>query len=333
MLFLLIIVFSCVLFTNAIEHLGTKLKLSSNATGSILAVIGTTLPETMVPLVAILGSKFFLNNPQIGEQIALGGIIGSPFMLCCLASFLLGVEIIILYLLKKRNKTDLNIDYKFILRDFKYFLLAYIPALSCMFLQNKTIKLLTVIYLISLYIIYVFRTIVKSKQNFCEECDDELIFSKYLKRKNSNELFLVILQIVVSLIVLIAAVQYFICEIEYFSALFKISPIILSLIITPFATELPECINSLIWVKNNKDDLALFNINGAIVFQAIVPMSIGIILTPFAPTPLIALNALLVIVSSVIFVLNTLINKKVNYISLLICGIFYFIFIAYLFLA
>ena len=61
----------------------------------------------------------------------------------------------------------------------------------------------------------------------------------------------------------------------------NVSPLVLSLMITPFATELPECVNSLIWVKNNKDDLALFNINGAVVFQAIIPMSIGIILTPF----------------------------------------------------
>lgn len=323
-----IIILSCALFTNAIEHLGCKLKLGSNAVGSILAVIGTTLPETLVPLIAIIGSRFFLNNSKIGEDIALGGIIGSPFMLCCLALFLIGIEIVILYLIKKRKSLDLNVNYKSVLRDFKYFLLAYTPAVSIMFCQNKIIKVTVVLYLLSLYCIYVYRTIVKSRQNFCEECLDELIFSKFLK---NNGFFAIIVQILVSLALLVVSIQCFVCEIEYFSALLKISPIILSLIITPFATELPECINSLIWVKNNKDDLAIFNVEGAIVFQAIIPMSIGIILTPFTPTKAIILNVILVIITSIVFILKTIINKKVNYISLLMCGIAYFLFIGYLF--
>ena len=326
--YLALIVFCCVLFTNAIEHLGNKLKLSSNATGSILAVIGTTLPETLVPLVAILGAKLFLKNLTTGQDIALGGIIGSPFMLLCLALFLVGLEVLILYLFKKRQNLNLEINCKYVLRDLKYFLLAYIPALSCLFISNKSIKAMVVLFLIILYLIYVLRTIIKSKQNFCEENLEELIFARFIKLE--KEIITVIFQIVVSLFILVLAIHYFVCEINYFSALFNISPVILSLIITPFATELPECVNSLIWVKNNKDDLALFNINGAVVFQAIIPMSIGIILTPFKYSPIIALNGLFVILSSLIFILSALIYKKINCISLLICGIFYFLFIGYL---
>ena len=40
-------------FTNALEHLGEKLKLSEGVTGSIFAAVGTALPEAMVPMVAV----------------------------------------------------------------------------------------------------------------------------------------------------------------------------------------------------------------------------------------------------------------------------------------
>ena len=86
------VICSCSLFTNAIEHLGKKLKLGNNAIGSILAVIGTSLPETIVPIVAILSSLLFAQEFQMGKEIALGAIMGSPFMLITFALGLLGAN-------------------------------------------------------------------------------------------------------------------------------------------------------------------------------------------------------------------------------------------------
>ena len=53
----------------------------------------------------------------------------------------------------------------------------------------------------------------------------------------------------------------------------------MSLIIMPFATELPEILNSVIWLKQNKDELAISNVLGAVVFQATIPTTIGILFT------------------------------------------------------
>ena len=42
------------LFTNGIEWFGRKLQLAEGAVGSVLAAVGTALPETMIPIIAIL---------------------------------------------------------------------------------------------------------------------------------------------------------------------------------------------------------------------------------------------------------------------------------------
>ena len=42
------------IFTNGIEWLGTRLNLAEGVVGSVLAAVGTALPETMIPLIAPL---------------------------------------------------------------------------------------------------------------------------------------------------------------------------------------------------------------------------------------------------------------------------------------
>ena len=51
---LAVILIAAELFTNGIEWFGHKLNLAEGAVGSVLAAVGTALPETMIPLVAIL---------------------------------------------------------------------------------------------------------------------------------------------------------------------------------------------------------------------------------------------------------------------------------------
>lgn len=328
--YIIAIIYTCQFFTNAIEHLGSKLKLGNSAIGSILAVIGTSLPETVVPLVAIFGAILFKTNISAGENVALGAIIGSPFMLNTLALFVVGCVVFVLYLSKKREKTDLKLNYKNVLRDCKYFLVAYIPAILCTFLENNYQKYCIVLYLFIIYFVFVFRTILKSKENYTEQELDELIISKIPFLKNMK-FFAIILQIFLSLLSLIVFSHLFVCEIENFSRILKISPLILSLVITPFATELPECVNSVIWTKTGKDDLAIANILGGTIFQATITMSIGILLTDWKFTYGMILNSITVISCVLLFVASIVVYKKVNFISLVLCGVFYFSYLIYMF--
>ena len=57
-----------------------------------------------------------------------------------------------------------------------------------------------------------------------------------------------------------------------------VSEILLALVIAPIATELPEKFNSLIWVRQGKDTLAMGNITGAMVFQSAIPTVVALVL-------------------------------------------------------
>src|SRR5215210_7413636 len=86
------IVVAASLFTNAVEILGGRLNLGQGAVGSVLAAVGTALPETMIPIVAVLAAVFARRNPDTASEIGIGAILGAPFMLATLAMFVVGIS-------------------------------------------------------------------------------------------------------------------------------------------------------------------------------------------------------------------------------------------------
>jgi cation:H+ antiporter len=58
-----------------------------------------------------------------------------------------------------------------------------------------------------------------------------------------------------------------------------VEAIVLSLVLAPLATELPEKANSFFWVREGKDALALGNITGAMAFQSTLPIAFGLAFT------------------------------------------------------
>ena len=91
------------------------------------------------------------------------------------------------------------------------------------------------------------------------------------------------IQLIIGLGLLILGARGFIHGIEGAAQAFGVSVLLLSLLIIPIATELPEKINSILWIRRNKDTLAFGNISGAMVFQGTLLPAIGIMLTPWVP--------------------------------------------------
>ena len=79
---LVVILIGAEVFTNSLEHLGERLGISEGVTGSVFAAVGTALPETMVPVFAILSSS---GSMEVRHEVGVGAILGAPLMLATLA--------------------------------------------------------------------------------------------------------------------------------------------------------------------------------------------------------------------------------------------------------
>jgi cation:H+ antiporter len=97
---LVVILIGAKFFTNGVEWLGVRLGLARGAVGSVLAAIGTALPETMIPLVAIL-----MGHGQASQDIGVGAILGAPFMLGTVGFMLAGMMTILLIRRRRRAVT------------------------------------------------------------------------------------------------------------------------------------------------------------------------------------------------------------------------------------
>ena len=331
LIILVLIVFACVLFTNAVEHLGEKLNLSDGAVGSILAAIGTALPETIVPLVAILGAYFTHSDMSKAQDIGIGAILGAPFLLSTLAFFVTGLAVII-FTKSGRRTCEMPVNTVVVFRDLHYFLLGYTIAILSSFIPFKPIKLIIVGILPVIYLVYAVKTIKAASKEI--EGDHEelaaLYLTRYIKTPKALQLFFILLQLLIGLAGIIILAYVFVEQIKFLSEYLKLNPLILSLLIIPIATELPEKFNSVIWIRAKKDTLALGNITGSMVFQSCIATIAGLALTPWILNADALANVIIVYLSVGVLYLNIVRNKGILKPSALLTGgLFYVIYLIY----
>lgn len=311
-----IILISAETFTNGVEWLGKRLHLGVGAVGSILAAVGTALPETMVPLIAFLGTQ---GEEEIAE-VGIGAILGAPFMLATLAFFISGMAVLIF----RHSNRPLRIKSEVIRRDIKFFLLSYAFAILASFLPTRSLKLGVAGILLIIYCFYVIITVRSSHGSE----DHGQLPSLYVARQNQQPgMFLILGQITLALLGIVAGAHGFVDAVQSVALTTGIPAFVLSLIITPIATELPEKFNSVIWLRRGKDTLALGNITGAMVFQSSVIPAIGIALTPWNLEPLALWSAFLAIVSGFVPFMALRRQGVLHPVRLLVGGGFYLLFI------
>jgi len=316
-----IILLGCELFTNGIEWLGKKLKLGDGVVGSILSAVGTCLPETLIPIIALLFSKEQVNSSDIG----IGAIIGAPFMLATLAFFITGASVIV-FASRRKTKYEINVNTDILSRDISFFVLAYICAILASLISSTVIKNIAAFLLIGCYIYYVVKTLNNDEASNDEI--DELIFARIFN--SSHGISTIILQIALALGSIIIGAELFIGSIEVVATVLKVSTLVLSIIITPIATELPEKFNSIIWISKNKDTLSLGNITGAMVFQSCIPVSIGMLATNWQLDTVTLVSSFLALASALVTFIWIKTHRKLTPAPLLAGGFFYAFFICFL---
>ncbi len=286
----------CALFTNGIEWLGKRLKVSEGAVGSIFAAVGTTLPETSIPVIAI-----FFGNGQERTEVGLGAILGAPFMLSTLVLPILA-GLLLLYASLGKRAAAFKLDYREVRVDLQFFLFSYGMAVVCAYVPSRPLHYAAALLLVAMYFYYMKLKFVAPEESEGEAEIEPLIFA----RRAAKPAYAVIaLQGVAGLTGLAAGAHLFVTAAKSIAVELNVSPLLLALLIAPLATELPEMSNSFLWLYRKKDRLAVGNVTGAMVFQGTFPVSVGLLGTDWSLAPS-ALITMLLAMAAVVFSLGQL---------------------------
>jgi len=274
---LLLISFAVVLtgaliFTNAVEWIGHRLEVGVGAVGSILAAVGTAMPETLIAIVALLDVS------EGSEDVAVGAIVGAPFLLATLAMGLVGL-FAYLYRDKRDQGVQLNVHRPTLERDLTFFLVLFTLAGLLAWGPPAPVRITVGIVFLLAYVFYIRLTLRGGGDVQSEESLNPLIFERRAGRREDPSLALCVIQLLVGLGAMVGGAHLFVEELLHIAESIGVEALVLALILAPLATELPEKVNSFFWVREGKDALALGNITGAMVFQSMIPVGIGLIFT------------------------------------------------------
>jgi cation:H+ antiporter len=267
-----VVLAGALLFTGAVEWIGHKLEVGVGAVGSILAAVGTAMPETLIAIVALVAAA------EGSEDVAVGAIVGAPFLLGTLAMGLVGL-FAYMYRDKRDQGLQLNVHRPTLERDLLFFLVLFAIGGALAWGPPAPLRIAVGVVFLVAYVFYIRLTLKGGGEVQSEESLNPLIFERRSERRDDPAMALCVLQLLVGLGAMVGGAHLFVEELLNLADSIGAEPLVLALILAPLATELPEKVNSFFWVREGKDALALGNITGAMVFQSMIPVGIGLIFT------------------------------------------------------
>jgi cation:H+ antiporter len=308
---------SCEYFVNGVEWVGRRLGVGSTATGTVLAAFGTALPESAVTFVAVV---FGRNTAQ--KEIGIGAAVGGPLVLSTISYAVVGIVLWASRRKLQRANTDLQLDTQRLSSDQAWFLLIFIVALALGLLSFPFKRWLGIL-LFGAYALYVWREM--SAGHGQEHDDEELAPLKFSPKNPNPSLAWACLQTLTALIVTAAASHSFVGQLENIGTHLGVSPQLVALILSPVATELPETLNAVIWVRQGRERLALANISGAMMIQATVPAGLGVLFTTWRFDPPLVIAASTA-TAAVVLLWQMFRRQRVSGVSLMPLGLLYVLF-------
>lgn len=263
---------ACEYFVNGVEWFGQKLNLGATATGTILAAFGTALPESAVTFVAVILGK----TPE-QRDIGVGAALGGPLVLATIAYAVVGVALWMNRRKLQRADNSVRVEHGRLARDQSWFLAIFVVKCGLGLVAFAFKPWLGVLFLAA-YGLYVWREL---KDDSTAPEEEELEPLKFQPRAADPSLWWVLAQTTAALVVIAVASHTFVKQIEAIGVALQLSPHLVALVLSPVATELPETMNALIWVRQGKERLALANISGAMMIQATIPSSLALFATPW----------------------------------------------------
>ncbi|MCX4681161.1 sodium:calcium antiporter [Streptomyces sp. NBC_01433] len=324
---------SCEWFVNAVEWLGQRLNVAKMAVGTILAAFGTALPESVVTLVAVTTGA-----TEEAKNIGVGAAMGGPLVLATVAYGVTGG----ILLLKRRKErrpvletTGLpssgldgvqalgdEKDMKRLAKDQKWFLPIFIVKVSLGLVAFAFKPALGLLFF-GAYAVYFWREIRSGDDGGGE--DEELEPLKLRPKAAIPATWAVVVQTVATLGVIFFASQLFVKQLDAIGPMLGLSTAVTALLLSPVATELPEIMNAVIWVRQGKTKLALANISGAMMIQATVPSGLGLLFTSWKFDGAL-LWAGLITMAAIVYLLLSMRAHKLTPGRLAVAALFYVVF-------
>ena len=274
------IYFACDFFTNGVEWLGRRTGLSQTATGSLLAAFGTALPESIVTLNAVA-----FGSGLAQQDIGIGAAMGGPMVLSTFGYGMIGLMV----LRWRRLAPVQSLPLRWLARD-QFWFLALFAGAAVLGLAHLAWKPVFGLFLIAAYALYVHGEIAAADE---PDAAVDLAPLAFRPREDEPGLRWIALQLGLSLVAIFVAARIFVGGLETLGATLGLSPQVAALLLSPIATEMPEMMNSILWMRQGKIQLALANISGAMMIQATIPAAFGLIFTPWLfEGPVIAAAAL-----------------------------------------
>jgi cation:H+ antiporter len=329
------IYFACEWFINAIEWLGVELKVGPLAVGTVLAAAGTALPESIVTLVAAL-----FGGAEHGNDIAVGAAMGGPLVVGTIAYGATGAALLwrgrgLRQAARRAGHAEpvpatdhttgvgdqsrdesggVDADGRLVgvaaarlARDQRWFLIVFTLQVA-LGLVAFALKPWLGLLFFAAFAVYFWREIASTDEHASADGLEPLRLQPQRATPTRGG---VLGQVAVTLALIFGAAQLFVAQLEWAGPALGLPSVVVALLISPVATELPEVMNAIIWVRQGKTQLALANISGAMMIQATVASGIAILLTPWMfDTPLVLAG--LTTMSSVGYLLWLLSHNKLT---------------------
>ena len=315
---LLLLVVASDAFTNAVEWIGVLFGLTRSAVGAVVAAIGSSLPETMVAIVALL----VLRDPT-SQAVGIGAVLGAPFMLATVVFAIIGATA----LFRRQQQPQfqrgaLDVQVGSVEVGLTLFLLTFALIVAASFAPTMYARVTASVLVVITYIAY----LVYHFRRAGPESDESPSPLRFLPASMRPPKSLVFTQLAVALVVTVVASRWFVASVTAVSAHLDIAPLVVSLFLSPIATELPEAMNVGIWMRRGQDELALGNVIGAMMFQTSIASAIAMMASPWRLTAE-AYAACSAAFAAVIVVLTwTLARRRIEALPLLVCGVFYVLY-------
>jgi len=263
---------ACEYFVNGVEWIGQRFGLTQNATGTVLAAFGTALPESVVTFVAVAFGK-----DTAAQDIGVGAALGGPLVLATVSYAVVGITYLTIKGGGMRWPAVMRSTSDLLARDQRWFMSIFVFKLALGLVAFAWKPWLGILFLLA-YGAYVHKSM--SAEGECAVAED-LEPLKLRPSAAAPHAGWALLQVGLALVVIFIASHLFVHRLEQVGPMLGIPSQMVALLLSPIATELPETLNAVIWVRQRKPDLALANISGAMMIQATIPSALGMFFTPW----------------------------------------------------